>query len=189
MSCCTGTCGFAVVPPGVGAHCDIATSLFCEAGAYCGNDSICHERLDAGATCDAFDACGFGYYCAGYSTTTTGTCTLLPHLGEPCDRGAGCAELGAICDGVCKKAGLPGDACTSFHDCSEYYDCKDYQCVAFPTLGERCTIQCSDGSICNRETYYCEKALPNGATCDWDLDCASKYCSDSGSCADAPVCI
>lgn len=162
MACCPGTCMPARPTPKIGEMC----LFICEAGAYCGADSICHALQPKGAACDAPFACDDGLYCNGLTSMMSGTCTALPNTGEACVEQ--CLNIGDYCEGTCKKVGLVGATCANDDQCSFYYECDDTMKCAAPMR---------------------EPLLPNGATCSSSVVCESHYCGNDNKCADLPVCI
>lgn len=186
MACCLGTCVEPTPEPDIGQPCTFA----CKGDAYCGADSICHERLPQGAACSD-EVCAYGLYCRGLTSTTSGACAPIPHLGEPCE--TECAELGSVCAGTCVAAGLLGDSCAA-SACSFFYECSAQQCVALPTGGMPCTGACADGFFCQVGTVSstCVEQLGSGGACMRNDQCLTHYCERigaTGTCADVPVCI
>jgi hypothetical protein len=162
MACCPGTCVPARPIPGIGQAC----TFECVDGAYCAPDNTCHAVVPEGASCDNQLACDQGLYCAGVTSTTSGTCTKLPATGQPCTER--CANIGDRCAGTCIPVGLPGDSCTTASDCSFYYICD-------------ATMHCADRPM--------DPAMPNGSMCTSSTQCTSHYCGNDGLCADVPLCI
>jgi hypothetical protein len=180
-ACCQGTCVAARVLPGVGEEC---TSV-CTDDAYCGADSLCHALLPEGAACDQLSVCDRNLHCAGITSGGSGTCTALPHEGEPCD--SACAEVSSQCvQGMCVRFALLGESCDAALRCSSFYACgSDGVCTHQPSLGERCTELCSGDAFCSGGTCVSRRAP--GQECVFASDCKTFVC-DGGTCVDNSEC-
>jgi hypothetical protein len=180
-ACCKGTCAAFEPLPSAGQPC----TAFCDQDAYCGIDDICHLYVAAGGACTGTEPCGPNLYCAGMTATTAGTCTALPHLGQPCE--ASCAELGATCyGGTCVAVGLLDDPCTASAQCSMFYECRGMTCSLLPTLGMACTTSCFENAYCADNLCVAQKST--GAACARNDECKSHYCL-TGTCTVPPACI
>lgn len=157
-ACCLGTCEPPRVLPGLGEQC----VGLCEGDLYCGVDDRCHAPASEGEPCSVTGPCGAGLYCRD----STRVCTVLPQRGEYCD--LVCAQESDLCssDGVCVKAGVADDPCSTDADCSRFYRCDIERERCAPRPGPT-------GSV-------------NGTPCSGSSDCVSRYCD--GTCMDVPLC-
>lgn len=115
--------------PEVGEDC--LRSARCVGGTFCHelfSDWTCHERVEAGGDCSAFDPssspCVEGAFCDGEVCEPS-----APRDGDLCAEGQ-CAA-GHYCDlGVCRLLRANGESCESFDEC-ESSECVEATCVPF----------------------------------------------------------
>lgn len=111
-------------PPHLGDSC--ATDSSCIDSTCHPTTLTCVRSTPLGSPCASSDECDLG--------VCSGTCTLLPHTGEPCVPGAtpACAAIGEVCSAatqICAPMGLTGAPCTDAADCSPFYLCDTARCV------------------------------------------------------------
>lgn len=166
--------GASCVEPFLATECDPATA-YCDAGscvllpssgpcagqscadvAYCGADSNCHPRVDAGASCSNGEGCTVDAYCAN------NLCVPLKPDGAGCGSAFECASGGCI-DKVCAPLRDIGQSCTTRADCGFKLECDSvlHQCQPSSVtlaVGTACT---NDVLRCDPKTAYCAGALAN----------------------------
>ena len=182
-SCEPGTCE---ASEALGKLGDACATRACDPAFVCDNTKVCANLYTVGMPCTYSTDCAYGLAC----DASPGFCRTAPKLGEACPDKI-CAELGAYCStsGTCTAVGLAGSACTTSEQCSEFYPCNTTTgtCTAYPTLGQPCFSQCSDGSYCDSTTKLCTPPQPNGSACSLGSSCASGDC-ESNTCTDPQVC-
>jgi hypothetical protein len=193
-ACCMGTCvgDTAPVLAKRGQSCELAP---CESGSFCDDATLeCTALKAAGANCANAEECDYGLDCS-----QGGMCTPLPGLGDPCT--VICRDVGTTCSPMshtCVKVALAGEACTNSLDCALVYRCDATKhCVRGPALGEACNVSqlCGDnGAFCDTQlganTGVCAMPKADGATCNRDAGCESRFCDPNTlKCAAEAVCI
>jgi hypothetical protein len=149
----------------------------CTPDHYCAADGTCRAQKGPAAACNDLAGAdclnGKCRVCATAGGCADGFCCAQPCAGA-CDV---CAmALGAIADGTCSTApkGYAGAPA-----------CAPYVCAGTST---GCPTSCADGSFCAAglqcSAGQCAGALPLGAPCNGDGDCASNHCAD-GVCCDS----
>lgn len=180
-ACCVGSCQAESPPAQMGQPC---ATRACDVGLTCDNTKTCVPLYAAGTTCIDSTDCQYGLACIG----SPGTCTAVPHLGDPCTDT--CGDLGTHCSAskICEQDGLAGDACATATDCSPFYPCNltTGQCTALPVAGDSCETLCSDSSYCDSTSRRCTPRQTNGASCTAAAQCESNFCK--GTCQDPPSC-
>ena len=138
-----------------------ASDSACKSG-FCdvANGSTCQPKVAAGGTCaSGRDAeCPSTQWC---DTSNSDTCTDF-------------LALDADCSTTTDYACGPGNYC--LYDGSSSYACK-----ALGDVGDDCSgyAQCKSGLSCNGQDAKCYEpySYPNGASCSYDDDCSSGWCS------------
>lgn len=143
------------------------TSGTCVGASNEGCPGTCLMPLTTGSECDPQDSkCASTDRCAAADGATTGTCTKLKDLEEPCETATEC-KLEYWCHGTsldptdrkCRPPGKIGDPCEPFffgilHDCKPELSCdvsgKQPVCKALVAASGKCTdgYDCVPGSTC-----------------------------------------
>ena len=129
------------------------------------------EGLDAGALCRP-GGCGAGLYCR-FAVDGAHRCVPRRPEGDPCFHG------------------FP-NACVSGRTCDwgaeEPRPELEGRCVASPTEGEACWVDCAPGHVCLHSDTLdgapgrCHVIRDNGQACDRDEQCWSLACAPTGVC-------
>jgi hypothetical protein len=144
------SCRVCQAPVPLGADCSQA-NLPCVTGAYCKRD------LQGAALCSPLGAAGAG--CQSPQECLSGFCNYP--------------------QGVCDDGGRPGDACAVQTDCRAGYCDAGGHCADYQAAGADCTAdaECANHH-CDPSNSRC--GLPDGATCGYsDGDCQSGNCDDT----------
>ncbi len=196
---CTGVCtAFAVT----GAVCNVG-DVTCDATSTC--DTSTHhcttQTATAGATCSSATntQCEPTLTCLDPDGNGTGTCTALPHRGQPCDSNMILCDLNSgICDydyasmsGFCVPPLAEGSMrCIIDAQCLGDAYCRGASfgmmtygtCTARAHRGASCmTDKCVDGLVC-RPDHTCGDAPTIGQPCTATSGCADGLCSGGGTC-------
>ncbi len=191
QACCSGTCAATLAEVAIGGTCNNTTGP-CVRGSFCdAQTTTCVALRAIGGACTSSSQCTYGAYCG-----EAGTCADAPNRGDACPDGV-CADLGDRCSSTtttCVALGRLGEACSEgfagLFDCQAPLVCDQtsLQCANPPTAGQACLFFCAAGNFCNDQDV-CEAQKANGAACDSDSECTSRYCDDTTSvCAEQPVC-
>ncbi len=143
----------------------------CDPLSFCNDSKVCEKRHDVSQACvvrssflDQRGSCLFGdTWCKPDApSASTGVCTLIPKLGDPCETSSGQPSCKS---GFCKTSGGSSGTCT-----------------AYPSVNEACgaavgTYECQGDAFCNDST--CEAPRANGLPCNADDHCASGRCDDT----------
>ncbi len=166
------TCGAAAGCP---TRCDPAGQLgmpctySCATGLRCNQTTFtCDQLIPAGQACDPSF---FGPQCAVDSTcnSTSGVCTSLPGLNQPCPSfqcATGLACKPADASFACQPRGGVGATCSSFtYDCLETLACIGGTCQTPLAMGQSCTNyrECQSGLSCS--LGVCSAAKAEGEPC------------------------
>jgi hypothetical protein len=186
-ACCIGYCTGDTQPVsgGIGDRCRHAP---CREG-YC-EDSLCVPLRAAGEACDFSDACEIGLGCVN------GICKAPPATGEPCTYA--CRDAGDWCSGLtgrCEPLLLQGASCIVDPECSPFYECNmtKHTCQLIGgggACGWSKQGSCALPYVCDwSETSKCIEPKPDGAHCDYSVECASNSCNYVTRTCTSDVCI
>lgn len=154
----------------------------------CAGDATCDKNIgETQGKCAAFVIVGEGQACIGNRKGNTSAWSGDATNDEIalCD---GDAQLYCASDGTCKKQGAVGQPCDGYSGCLDDGYCKNDVCVAKIATGGACPDfqdECNDAAYCSDTTQMCEPRAADGASCQTNSECLSRYC-DGGTCAKNP---
>lgn len=164
----------------------------CELSGDCASSSkgpvSCHHDFGANKDyCLVLAIVGVGEACYGI-TSGGGTSTVNVPSGVTevgiCDR-----DAGNYCDsGKCAPLALLGGKCSGSGSCADDANyCGDSTCKPKVASGASCADSseaCVETAYCDFPDDVCKARLPDGSTCDTNVECLSHYCS--GTCKPSP---
>ena len=164
---------------------------YCVSGSRCGEGAL-------GDACFVEDACEEGAYCDGGELK----CSALSGVGGSCTADDYCLPP-LVCGGpdshTCSRLGGLDAPCHWDHDCVPELTCVAGGAEALGSCEPRVEVNgsCANGESCARNAYcdgsLCQLLLPDDASCNSSVQCASGYCvawnSATFTCAEPEACL
>lgn len=190
-----------------GAACPGPTTRACIEGLHCtyvpSGPRTCQRPDPDGTTCYDDGQCTSGFCDENLDPIAgVGQCDAHGNDGEACLHSGDCRRA-LFCDGTtCHLLRTPGEACSSDDHCT-IGQCDEAAGVCGVPLGGTCaassqcemgacvsgtcstsgsgtcftSADCTGGQICLASTSHCGLPLANGAACEQDEECTSRWCN------------